>query len=52
MDLISRNVDLLLVRKEQTEGSWAGIHASFTSSAVVDLKIHLTHIELSDINPR
>lgn len=43
MDLISRDVDLLLVWKEQAEGPRAGIRISFTPSAVVDLKTqHLT----------
>lgn len=40
MDLISRDVDLLLAWKEQAEGPRAGIHVFFTPSAVVDLKIH------------
>lgn len=40
MDLISRDVDLVLVWKEQAEGPRARIRIFFTPSAVVDLKIH------------
>lgn len=37
VDLVSPDVDLILVREEQAEGSGAGVHRALTRTTVVDL---------------